>query len=69
MGMHRRSYRYCVSLFTVALLVGTSDAHAATSPKRHYAAGASTLTVRWDTDARHGRLHLGRLHLGRLHLG
>jgi hypothetical protein len=66
--MHPRSYRYIISLFTVALLLGAGNAQAGTAPKRHLD-GASAHTIRWDTGARHGRLHLGRLHLGRLHLG
>jgi hypothetical protein len=67
--MHSRSYRYTVSLFTVALLLGAGSAQAATAPKRHHIQGAGAHTIRWDTGARHDRLHLGRLHLGRLHLG
>ena len=67
--MHPRSYRYIISLFTVALLLGAGNAQAVTVPKRQQIHGASAQTVRWDAAARHGRLHLGRLHLGRLHLG
>jgi hypothetical protein len=66
--MHPRSYRYTVSLLTVALLLGTGSAHAAPA-QRHEIKAADAHTIRWDTGARHGRLHLGRLHLGRLHLG
>jgi len=67
--MHPRSYRYTVSLFTVALLLGAGNAQAGTAPKRHQIQGASPHTIRWDASGRHDRLHLGRLHLGRLHLG
>jgi hypothetical protein len=67
--MHPRSHRYTASLFAVALLLGAGNAQAATPLKRHQIEGASAQTIRWDTSARHGRLHLGRLHLGRLHLG
>jgi hypothetical protein len=67
--MHPRSYRYIISLFTVTLLLGAGNAQAGTAPKRQQIHGASAQTIRWDTGARHGRLHLGRLHLGRLHLG
>jgi hypothetical protein len=67
--MYPRSYRYIISLFTVALLLGTGNAQAGTAPKRQLTPGASAQTIRWDAGPRHGRLHLGRLHLGRLHLG
>jgi len=67
--MYPRRYRYTVSLFTVALLLGAGNAQASTAPRSHRIQGASAQSIRYDSGAPHGRLHLGRLHLGRLHLG
>ena len=62
--MHRRSYSYCSSLFTILVLIAPAGAHAAPAAKRHHHhRGATIHHVDSGKSGSLARLHLPRLHL------